>query len=655
VPDGAGEPRVIWQPTEESTADANVTRFRDWLRARRGLDFDDYSELWEWSVTRLEDFWDAVWHFYELASPTHFRASLAGRAMPGAAWFRGAQLNYAEQVLARARDAEPAILYLDETRAQHALTAETLRGQVGAFAAALSRIGVEPGDRVVGYLPNIPEAVIAMLATASLGAIWSVCAPDFGAQSVADRFGQLKPKVLVAVDGYRFGGRTYDRRETVAELRAANPSLTATVTVRSLFPNDPAAIAFDEVVREPQDPEFRSVPFEHPLWVLFSSGTTGIPKGLVHSHGGIVVEHLKSLGLSLDLGRHDRFFFYTSTSWMAWNYLIGGLLHGATTILYNGSPAHPQHDVLWSLSEESGATVMGVGSAYVSGCQKAGVELGTRADAMRTLIPTGSPLAPAGWAWLERQLPRATRIDSICGGTDVCTAYFAGNPTLPVYAGEISARCLGVRAESWSPEGAPRADTVGEFVVTEPMPSMPLRLWGDEDGTRYRDSYFCPFPGVWRQGDWITVTSRGTVTVSGRSDATLNRHGVRIGSAEIYGVVEDFPAIADSLVVGVELDDGGYAMPLFVVMASGNVLDDRLRDAIRSEIRARLSPRHVPDEIIAAPAVPRTLTGKKLEVPVKRLLQGVPLEEAASAGAVDDEKVLQWYAQQAIRTATAAR
>ena len=368
-------PRVIWQPSEESTADANVTRFRDWLRAQRGLDFGDYSELWEWSVTRLEDFWDAVWHFYELASPTPFRASLAGRAMPGAVWFPGAQLNYAEQVLARARDAEPAILYLDESRALHTLTAESLRGQVGAFAAALSRLGVEPGDRVVGYLPNIPEAVIAMLATASLGAIWSVCAPDFGAQSVADRFGQLEPKVLVAVDGYRFGGRTHDRRGTVADLRAALPSLTATVTVRSLFPNDPAAIAFDDVVREPQEPEFRSVPFEHPLWVLFSSGTTGIPKGLVHSHGGIVVEHLKSLGLSLDLGGHDRFFFYTSTSWMAWNYLVGGLLHGATTILYDGSPAHPQQDALWSVSEETGATVVGVGSAYVSGCQKAGIEL----------------------------------------------------------------------------------------------------------------------------------------------------------------------------------------------------------------------------------------------------------------------------------------
>lgn len=654
--EAAAAPRVIWQPTEASIADANLTHFLRWLREDRGLAFADYHELWEWSVTRLEEFWKAIWHFYGLTSPTPFGAALATREMPGATWFPGAQLNYAEHVLTRAAGADPAIVFVDERHKPSTLTTEALRGQVGAFAAALSAIGVEQGDRVAGYLPNIPETVVAMLATASLGATWSVCAPDFAAESVADRFGQLEPKVLVAVDGYRFGGRVHDRRDVVAELQAALPSLLATVTVRSEFPDEAATLPFDELVQEPREPEFVSVPFEHPLWVLFSSGTTGIPKGLVHSHGGILLEHLKSLGLSLDLGPADRFFFYTSTSWMAWNYLVGGLLHGATTVLYNGSPAHPRQDALWSIAGETDATIMGIGSAYAVACQKSGIELDGRAEGLRTVIPTGSPLPPTGWAWLERELPSTARIDSICGGTDVCTAYFIGNPVLPVYDGEISARCLGVSAESWSPDGVSQVDAVGEFVVTEPMPSMPVGLWGDDDGRRYRDAYFDQYPGVWRQGDWITISSRGTVTVSGRSDATLNRQGVRIGTGEIYAAVEQLPEVADSLIVGVEREDGDYDMPLFVVLAPGAVLDDRLRTSIASHIRARLSPRHIPDAIVEAPAVPRTLTGKKLEVPVKRLLQGRPLEEAAAAtGAVDNVDALEWYARYGARRASATR
>jgi acetoacetyl-CoA synthetase len=653
--EAAASPPAIWQPNQASIADANLTHFLRWLREERGLAFADYSELWEWSVAQLEEFWEAIWQFYGLTSPTPFDTALAKREMPGAVWFPGAQLNYAEQVLARASGADPAIVFVDETREPSTLSTEALRGQVGAFAAALSAIGVEPGDRVAGYLPNIPETVVAMLATASLGAIWSVCAPDFGADGVADRFGQLEPKVLVAIDGYRFGGRVHDRRGVVAELQAALPSLLATVTVRSAFPDEAATLPFDELVHEQREPEFVSLPFEHPLWVLFSSGTTGIPKGLVHSHGGILLEHLKSLGLSLDLGPADRFFFYTSTSWMAWNYLVGGLLHGATTILYNGSPAHPRQDALWSIARENDATIMGIGSAYALACQKSGVQLDGRAEAVRTVIPTGSPLPPTGWAWLEQQLPSTARIDSICGGTDVCTAYFMGNPVLPVYDGEISARCLGVKAESWSPSGASQVDAVGEFVVTEPMPSMPLRLWGDDDGRRYRDAYFDLFPGIWRQGDWITISSRGTVTVSGRSDATLNRYGVRIGSGEIYAAVEQLPQVADSLVVGVERADGEYDMPLFVVLAPGAELDDRLRSSIAAHIRARLSPRHVPDAIVEAPAVPRTLTGKKLEVPVKRLLQGRPLEEAAATGAVDNVDALEWYARYGARRASASR
>jgi acetoacetyl-CoA synthetase len=653
--DRARTPRAIWRPAPEAIADANVTRFRHWLRDERDRPFSDYHELWEWSVAELAEFWEAIWDFYRLSSPTPFETPLAKREMPGAVWFPGAQVNYAEQVLDRARAADPAILYLDEARDPSTITTETLRGEVGAFAEALRGLGVKPGDRVVGYLQNIPETVVAMLATASLGAVWSVCAPDFGAESVAERFGQLQPTVLVAADGYRFGGRTHDRRAAVRDLQASLPSLIGTVTVRTLFPNAPAALSFDEAVREWREPEFKLVPFDHPLWVLFSSGTTGIPKGLVQSRGGIVVAHLKSLGLSLDLRPTDRFFFYTSTSWMAWNYLVGGLLHGATTILYSGSPAYPAQDAVWALARDTGATIVGVGSAYVSACQKSAVNLDGRAGGMRTVIPTGSPLPPSGWAWLEQQLAPTARIDSVCGGTDVCTIYFAGNPTLPVYESEISARCLGVKAESWNASGVSQLDRVGEFVVTEPMPSMPLQLWGDEDGSRYRDSYFDMFPSVWRQGDWVSISARGTVTVSGRSDATLNRHGVRIGSAEIYAAVEQLPEIADSLVVGVEREDGGYDMPLFVVTAAEAKLDDRLHDTIVEQIRTRLSPRHVPDVIVEAPAIPRTLTGKKLEVPVKRLLQGEPLEELAAPGAVENLAALEWYARYATGSPTAAR
>ena len=655
MPERVTAPRIIWEPSDAAIEGANLTRFLDWLRENRNVAIAGYQELWQWSITRLEDFWDAIWHFYGLSSPTPFETTLVAREMPGATWFPGARLNYAEQVLERARHADPALIYLDETHGPRALSTEALRGQVGACAAALEAIGVERGDRVVGYLPNMPEAVVAMLATTALGAVWSVCGPDFGTQSVVDRFGQLEPKVLIGVDGYRFGGRTHDRRATLADLQAALPSLVETVTVRSLFPAGPAAAPFDEIVGAPREPRFTSLPFDHPLWVLFSSGSTGIPKGLVHSHGGIVIEHLKSLGLSLDLGPTDHFFFHTSTSWMAWNYLIGGLLHGATPILYNGSPAHPRHDALWSIAKMAGATIMGIGSAYVSGCQKSGLELDEPLAALRTVIPTGSPLAPSGWDWLEQQLPPATRIDSICGGTEVCTAYFGGNPLLPVYSGEISARGLGVKAESWSLSGVAQQDALGEFVITEPMPSMPLALWDDKDGRRYRDSYFDVFPGVWRQGDWIAISPRGTVTVSGRSDATLNRHGVRIGSAEIYAVVEQFPEVADSLVVGVEHGDGNYHMPLFVVMAPGATLDDELRSTITTRIRARLSPRHVPDTIVAAPAVPRTLTGKKLEVPVKRLLQGDRMEDAVAFGAVDDVAALHWYAQYGVPAETEIR
>jgi acetoacetyl-CoA synthetase len=612
---------------------ANVTRFLRWLERERGVVLSGYDELWSWSVTELEQFWDAIWAFYRVEASAPPRAVLSGRAMPGARWFEGAQLSYARHVLRWADDSRIAIIRVREDEPDEEITWRELHGAVGAFAARLRDLGVEPGDRVAAYLPNIPEAVVAMLAVTSLGAVWAACAPDFGTRSVIDRFAQLEPVVLIAADGYRFGGRWHDRAEVVGALRRALPSVRHTILVG------------DEPAADTRDPEFTEVPFDHPLWILFSSGTTGIPKGIVHSHGGIVVEHLKSLGLCMDLQPDDRFLFFSSTSWMAWNYLVGGLLHGSTIVLYEGSPGHPGPDGLWAITERVGATVLGMGSAYVMGCQKAGVDLAGRdLGALRTVIPTGSPLPPSGWQWLHRELPATARIDSICGGTDVCTAFIGGSPLLPVNEGEIACRWLGVGAQAFDPDGCPVVGQVGEFVMTEPMPSMPVALWNDPDGERYRDAWFSLYPGVWRQGDWITVSERGTLVVSGRSDATLNRGGVRLGSAEIYAVVERMPEVLDSLVVGLEQPDGGYYMPLFVVPADPEAHHDELAAAVATAIRAELSPRHVPDDVVVAPRIPRTLTGKKLEIPVKRILGGADADAVAAAGAVDHPEVLGWYA-----------
>jgi acetoacetyl-CoA synthetase len=612
---------------------ANVTRFLRWLERERGVVLSGYDELWSWSVTELEQFWDAIWAFYRVEASAPPRAVLSGRAMPGARWFEGAQLSYARHVLRWADDSRIAIIRVREDEPDEEITWRELHGAVGAFAARLRDLGVEPGDRVAAYLPNIPEAVVAMLAVTSLGAVWAACAPDFGTRSVIDRFAQLEPVVLIAADGYRFGGRWHDRAEVVGALRRALPSVRHTILVG------------DEPAADARDPEFTEVPFDHPLWILFSSGTTGIPKGIVHSHGGIVVEHLKSLGLCMDLQPDDRFLFFSSTSWMAWNYLVGGLLHGSTIVLYEGSPGHPGPDGLWAITERVGATVLGMGSAYVMGCQKAGVDLAGRdLGALRTVIPTGSPLPPSGWQWLHRELPATARIDSICGGTDVCTAFIGGSPLLPVNEGEIACRWLGVGAQAFDPDGCPVVGQVGEFVMTEPMPSMPVALWNDPDGERYRDAWFSLYPGVWRQGDWITVSERGTLVVSGRSDATLNRGGVRLGSAEIYAVVERMPEVLDSLVVGLEQPDGGYYMPLFVVPADPEAHHDELAAAVATAIRAELSPRHVPDDVVLAPRIPRTLTGKKLEIPVKRILGGADVDAVAAPGAVDHPEVLGWYA-----------
>ncbi|MBY8880663.1 acetoacetate--CoA ligase [Actinacidiphila acidipaludis] len=653
----AAEPHPLWTPGPERIARAQVTRFQDRAAGRHGAPARDsgdprasYAALHAWSVREPDAFWTAVTEWFDVRFGTPSEQVLADPAMPGARWYPGATVNYAEHALRPALDparaGEPALMHLDESHETGTVGWAELSRQVASLAAALRRLGVTPGDRVSGYLPNIPQAVVALLATAAVGGVWTSCAPDFGARSVLDRFQQVEPVVLFTVDGYRYGGKVHDRTGVVAELRAELPSLRATVHIPLIGTEAPeGALDWAALVADAPEPVYEQVPFDHPLWVLYSSGTTGLPKAIVQSQGGILLEHLKQTGLHLDLGPGDRFFWYTSTGWMMWNFLVSGLLAGATVVLYDGSPGYPTVDAQWQVAERTGTTVFGTSAAYVIACRKAGIHPGRDHDlsAVTCVATTGSPLPPDGFRWLHDEVKQDLWIASVSGGTDVCSCFAGGVPTLPVYIGELQAPCLGTDLQAWDAQGRPVVDEVGELVVLNPMPSMPIRFWNDPDGSRYRDSYFEMFPGVWRHGDWITLTSRGTVIIHGRSDSTLNRQGVRMGSADIYEVVERLPEIRESLVIGIEQPDGGYWMPLFVQLAEGAELDQGLVDRIRAAIRAQLSPRHVPDEVIAVPGVPHTLTGKRIEVPVKRLLQGTAMDKAVNPGSVDDLGVLRFY------------
>jgi acetoacetyl-CoA synthetase len=653
----AAEP--LWRPGPQAVASARLTRFHAYAASRHGAPAPvpgdpvaAYAALHRWSVTDLDAFWRAVDGFFGTGLAAEGRPALAERAMPGARWFPGARLNYADHALRPGLDPErahePALLRVDERLEPRPVTWAELRRATGALAAALRRMGVRPGDRVAGYLPNIAEAAVALLATAAVGAVWTSCSPDFAAHAVLDRFQQVEPVVLFAVDGYRYGGKAHDRTAAVEEIRRGLPTLRSVVHVPLLgTPAPPGAADFGEVTGEDAEPVFEPVPFDHPLWVLYSSGTTGLPKAIVHSQGGILLEHLKQLGLHCDLGPGDRFFWYTSTGWMMWNFLVSGLLVGACVVLYDGSPAHPDTAAQWRVAERTRATLYGTSAAYVTACAKAGIHPGRDLDlsATRCVATTGSPLPPDGFRWLHDEVSAGLWIASVSGGTDVCSCFAGAVPTLPVHTGELQAPCLGTDLKAYGPDGTPLTGEVGELVVTTPMPSMPVRFWNDPGDARYKESYFSVFPGVWRHGDWTTVTARGGVIIHGRSDATLNRQGVRMGSADIYEAVERLPEIRESLVIGLEQPDGGYWMPLFVHLAEGAVLDEELKRRIAGVIRERLSPRHVPDEVIEVPGVPHTLTGKRLEVPVKRLLQGADLERAANPGSVDDPALLRFFAR----------
>ena len=642
--------QVLWMPRADAREQYEIGRYLEWLRTERGLEFAGYDELWRWSVSDLEGFWSSIWDFFEIRAHTPYERVLGSRSMPGAEWFPGARLNYAEHMVGRDEDVDVvAVVAHSQSREPRELTFGDLREQVARARAGLQRLGIGPGDRVVAYLPNIPETLVAFLATASLGAIWATCPPEFGVRSVLHRLGQLEPKLLLAVAGYRYGDKHVDRREQVAAVREGLPSLEAVVRVPYVGGADDElsdTLSWDQLVAEPAELAFDPLPFAHPLYVLFSSGTTGLPKAIVHCHGGILVEHLKNHAFSWDLRPGDRLQWFTTTAWMMWNALVSTLLLRASIVMIDGNPVYPDVSFQWELAGKTRPTFFGLSPAFTMACRKEGLEPGRLYDlsSIRMLCEAGSPLPLEGYEWLYRQVGSDVYLNVGSGGTDVCTGIVQGTPLLPVYAGEMSGRCLAVDSDAYGPDGTPVVGELGELVIKQPMPSMPVAFWNDPDGSRYRDAYFDHFPGVWRFGDWIMFTERGSAMITGRSDATLNRGGVRLGTSELYSVVEELDVVLDSLIVHLEGQD---ELLLFVVLRPGVELDDELQARIKKALRTSLSPRHAPDTVVAVPSIPRTLTGKKLEVPVKRILTGAAVADVAASDALVDPASIEPFADYA--------
>jgi acetoacetyl-CoA synthetase len=640
---------VVWHPSEHDLRSSRIAEFARRVEQHQGITLPDYAALHRWSVEHLDDFWSAVWTFFDVGSHRPAAPVLASTAMPGATWFPHEELNYVAHAFQQGRDDQTAIIDASEPGSmppKSDLSWRELKRQVASLAHTLSSNGIGRGDRVVGYLPNIPETVIAFLATASLGAVWAGCGQDYAVAAAHARFEQLEPAALITADGYYFNGKCRDNTANAANLRELLPSVRLAIAVSRIGKGVAGMLDWVEAVTGNDELVPLPVPFDHPLWVVFSSGTTGRPKGIVHGHGGVLLEHLKFGALQLNLGADDTFFWFTTPSWMVWNTLVGGLLVGATIVCYDGSPSFPQPTSLWDVAARYNVTALGTSPGYLLSCLKDGTPVTDHRDlkSLQSVSVTGAALPATTTTWLAGELDPRVRIGSVSGGTDVVTGFVGSAATVPVWAGEISARCLGVAVDAYDQSGHPVRSEVGEMVITKPMPSMPIRFWNDPDGSRYRDAYFSTFPGVWRQGDWITITERESVIVHGRSDSTLNRHGVRMGSADIYHAVDEIPEVVESLVLGIEQQDGGYWMPLFVVLADGTNLDEALRRRIAESIRRKASPRHVPDDIIAAPGIPHTRTGKKLEVPLKRLLQGASVDSVVDPASVDDPTLIDWYA-----------
>ena len=653
------EGSLLWSPSQDVIENANITDYISWLAANRGVQVDAYPALWQWSVENVGDFWESLFDYFDLTYSERWEAALADPTMPGAKWFVGARLNYAENIFAKRNSDRPMMLYKGEDTPLVAISWQEIYDKANRLAQYLREAGVVKGDRVVAYMPNIPETMIAVLAATSLGAIWSSCSPDFGSRSVLDRFTQIEPKVLIAVDGYNYGGKPFDRRGVVAELQNALPTLQQTILVPHIAETTHGlantTLWHDALasVTPPTEMPFEQVEFDHPLWVLYSSGTTGLPKPIVQGHGGILLEHVKSTVFHNDLGENDRFFWYSSTGWMMWNYLLGSLLSGASIILYNGSPAYPDMDATFALAAESGMTYFGTSAAFVSACIKAGIRPNQSYDLskIRGVGSTGSPLTIDGFQWIYDNINADLALESLSGGTDLCTAFVGGARTMPIYAGEIQGAGLGAKVEAYNEAGEAVIDEVGELVITQPMPSMPLFFWNDAEMARYKASYFEMFPGIWRHGDWIKFNERGGCIIYGRSDSTINRQGIRMGTSEIYRIVESFDEVVDSLIVDLEFRGRDSFMPLFLVLREGETLTDELQQKIKAKLRADVSPRHVPNEMLVTTQIPYTLSGKKMEVPIRKMLLGIDVEKAANPGAMRNPESIAFFLDYAKRLA----
>jgi acetoacetyl-CoA synthetase len=648
------EGELLWTPSPARREKSHLTAFTRWLERERGLRFDTYDALWQWSVQDIEGFWRAIWDYFGVRSSTPFTRVLGRREMPGADWFPGARLNYAEHALAHERPDTDALIYAREGAALERLSWTELAGRVRILATQLRKLGVVPGDRVVAVLPNGPQAVIAVLATTSIGAIWSCCGPDFGPRGVLERFSQLAPKVIFYVDGYQYGGKRFDRTTDMRQILAQLSTVEHAISVPYLDPGarvsqSPNTKFWGDLLEHPPVPaagfRFEQVPFDHPLWILFSSGTTGLPKAIVHGHGGILLEHLKHLSFNYDVHPREALFFFTTTGWMVWNFIVSALVSDVVPVLYDGNPTFPDADALWRVVEESGATLFGTSPTFIAHQEKAGVVPKQKFELTRleSVTLAGSPVTAECMQWVYKNVKGDLLVASGSGGTDCCTGFVGAVSTLPVYAGEIQARALGVAAYAFDGQGKAVIDEVGELVITQPLPSMPLRFWNDPHHRRYLESYFDVYPGIWRHGDFVRFNARGGAFVLGRSDATLNRHGVRIGTAEIYRSLAALEEIEDALIVNLDLPEGRFFMPLFVKLRGDRALDEPTRERIRARLRSDYSPRHVPDRILQVDAIPTTLTGKKLEVPVRRILMGVPPEQAANRAALANPAALDFF------------
>lgn len=647
-------PRKLWTPSKIFIEHANFHRYLLWLQRKHKLTFDDYESLWKWSVDHPADFWESIWEFFEVKSYAPFKEVMSKEAMPHTKWFEGATLNYAEHIFRNKTDEYSAILFASERQALTKISWENLEKQTAALQHLFKQINLQPGDRVAAYIPNIPQATISLLATISLGAVWSSCSPDFGTGSVLDRFRQIEPKILIAVDGYSYNGKLYDRMEVVREIAHNLPTVEKIILVPYLH-DDPDITGlknveiWNEIIKAPSlKLSFMPVPFSHPMWILYSSGTTGMPKAITHSHGGMLLEHLKYLSLHNDVKPGENFFWFSTTGWMMWNFVQASLLVGATAILYDGSPGYPDLNVLWKLAAQAPIHHFGTSAPFIIACMKAGLKPGeaNHLSALRSIGSTGAPLPSEGFDYVYENIKKDVWLCSMSGGTDICTAWVGGNPLRPVYEGEIQCRCLGCAMCAYGEEGKPLpAGEVGEMAVTKAMPCMPVYFWNDPEFKRYESSYFEMFPGIWRHGDWIMITSRDGLIILGRSDTTLNRQGVRIGTAEIYRAVDKIAEIKDSLIVNIELPHGGDYMPLFVLMKEGKLLTEEIKNNIRQQLRKDCSPRHVPDAIIAVPDIPYTISGKKMEAPVKRILMGKSPEKAANRGAMRNPESLDFFVE----------